>query len=84
MFTEMKIAPGHLSLPDWRLLIGFKVLWLDIFGEDIFYGDLKGFYQLKKPVGLCIAYFGTWGVHDNLVRPDPLLNKRLHIWVICG
>ena len=75
MFTEMKIAPGQLSLPGWRLLTGLEVLWLDIFGEDISYGDLRGLYQLKKSAGLSVAYFATWGVHGNLVRPDPLLKK---------
>ena len=71
----MKIAPGQLSLPDWRLLTGLEVMWLDIFGEDISYGDLRGLYQLKKHVGLSVAYFATWGVHGNFVRPDSLLKK---------
>ena len=71
----MQIAPGQLSLPSWRLLMGLEVLWLDVFGEDIFYRDLRGLYQLKKPVSLSIAYFATWGVYGSLVRPDPLLKK---------
>ena len=69
------MLPGQLSLLCWRLLTGLEVLWLDIFGEDISYGDLRGFYQLKKPAGLSVAYFATWGVHGNLVRSDPLLKK---------
>ncbi|XP_052300581.1 uncharacterized protein LOC127903775 isoform X1 [Citrus sinensis] len=75
MFIEMKIDPGQLSLPSWRLLTGLEVLWLDIFGDDISYGDLRGLYQLKKLAGLSVAYFATWGVHGNLVRPDPSLKK---------
>ncbi|XP_052293884.1 uncharacterized protein LOC127901205 [Citrus sinensis] len=31
--------------------------------------------ELKKPTGLSVAYFATWGVHGNLARPDPLLKK---------
>ena len=30
---------------------------------------------MKKPAGLSVAYFATWGVHGNLVRPDTLLKK---------
>ena len=30
---------------------------------------------MKKPAGLSVAYFATWGVNGNLVRPDPLLKK---------
>lgn len=75
MFSDMKIAPKQLSLPAWRLLTGLKVLWLEVFGNDISYKDLRGLYQLKKPTGLSIAYFTTWGVHSNLVNSNPLLKK---------
>ena len=75
MFSEMQIVPGQLSLLNWRLLMGLEVLWLDVFEEDISYKDLKGLYQLKKLAGLSVGYFATWGVHGNLVRPDPLLKK---------
>ena len=61
MFSEMQIAPGQLSLPSWRLLTSLELLWLDVFEEDISYKDLRGLYQLKKPIGLSVAYFTTWG-----------------------
>lgn len=32
-------------------------------------------YQLKKSAGLSVAYFTTWGVRGNLVRPDRFLKK---------
>ena len=79
MFTEMKIAPGQLSLPGWRLLTGLEVLWLDIFGEDISYGDLRGLYQLKKPAGLSVAYFATWGVHGNLVSGGKAFQRGMKL-----
>ena len=59
MFSEMQITPGQLSLSGWRLLTGLEVLWLDVFGENISYRDLRGLYQLKKPAGLSVAYFAT-------------------------
>ena len=30
---------------------------------------------MKNLTGLSVAYFATWGVYGNLVRPDPLLKK---------
>ena len=41
--------------------MGLEVWWLDVFGADISYGDLRGLYQLKKPTGLSVAYFATSG-----------------------
>lgn len=34
-----------------------------------------GLYQLKKPKGLIVVYFSSWGTHGNLVKGDPNLKK---------
>lgn len=46
-----------------------------MFGEDISQEDLKGLYQLKKPVGSFVAYFSPWGTYSTLVDVDPILKK---------
>lgn len=79
----MKIGPGQLSLPGWRLLTGFEVLWLEVFVQDISYRELRGLYQLKKPAGLSTAYFATWEVHGNLATTNPILKKGYkHGWFV--
>lgn len=83
MFSDMKIGPEQLSLPGWRLLTGFEVLWLEVFVQDISYRELRGLYQLKKPAGLSTAYFATWEVHGNLVTTNPILKKGYrHGWFV--
>ena len=52
---------------------------MDVFSDDISYEDLKGLYQLKKLASLFVAYFATWGIHGNLVRPHSLLKMAINM-----
>lgn len=79
----MKTARGKLSLLCRRILTGLEVLWLEVFRHGISYRDLRGLNQLKKPTGLAIAYFITWGVYGNLVNTDPVLKKGyMYGWLV--
>ena len=67
----------------WKLLTGLEVLWLEVFGQDISYRELRGLYQLKKLAGLSTTYFATWGVRGNLVTIAPILKKGYkHVWFV--
>lgn len=51
------------------------MLWLEIFGNDISLKELKGLYQLKKPVDLSIAYFSSRATYGTLMEVGSILMK---------